>query len=74
MAVPVDLEHNSVGIPKALFGGPYDDAPASVSRRSYDVSRDGERFLMVCAPPEGQRRHILVTLDWTEKLKAKTRR
>ena len=45
MAVSIDLENGRSGQPSALFAGPYPDNPGWTRPRSYDVSRDGERFL-----------------------------
>jgi hypothetical protein len=44
-----------------------------VASSSYDVSADGERFLMVRedAPPDATR--IVVVLNWAEEVKAKER-
>ncbi|HET8622580.1 MAG TPA: hypothetical protein VFM14_03385 [Gemmatimonadales bacterium] len=53
MAVSMDLAHNRSAQPVALFGGPYPDSPGWTRPRSYDVSRDGERFLDSSGRPEG---------------------
>jgi hypothetical protein len=44
-----------------------------VTSSSYDVSADGERFLMVRddTPPDASR--IIVVLNWAEEVKAKER-
>jgi len=58
----------SAGKPKMLFQGPYTPTPRSAS--DYDVSPDGQRFLMLRAAEQvpGQ---INVVLNWTEELKQK---
>jgi len=71
MAVSVDLENGRSGRPKALFGGPYPDSPGWTRPRSYDVSRDGERFLMTKLPAEERRPRIAVVLNWFAELRAK---
>jgi serine/threonine-protein kinase len=59
----------SVGKPKMLFEGPFELAPATFP--NYDVSLDGQRFLML--EPSEQRQAALtqfnVVLNWFEELK-----
>jgi Tol biopolymer transport system component len=71
MAVAVNLERREIGTPQMLFRGPYRFYLDPTAGRSYDVARDGERFLMMRELPERQRRRIIVTLNWLEELKAK---
>ena len=71
MAVRVDLESGRSSQPRALFGGPYPDSPGWTRPRSYDVSRDGERFLMLKLPPERIRPRIHVVVNWFDVLRAK---
>ncbi|HET9362790.1 MAG TPA: hypothetical protein VFO58_23735, partial [Vicinamibacterales bacterium] len=62
----------SAGNGVRLFDAPYVSA---VQARSYDVSRDGQRFLMIKdAPATSQNPNatpasIVVVLNWTEELK-----
>jgi hypothetical protein len=42
--------------------------------RSYDVTPDGERFLLAKLPAELPEPHVLVVLNWFEELKAKVPR
>jgi hypothetical protein len=57
------------GAPKALFSGEYDFAP--IGHQHYDVSPDGERFLMIKhGRPTGPNR-VNVVLNWFEELAAK---
>jgi Tol biopolymer transport system component len=63
----------SAGKPKVLFSGPYQPSPNPVPSANYDVSPDGQRFLMlkpggsaVAAPTQ-----INVVLNWFEELKQK---
>ena len=60
------------GNPTRLFEGPY-FMPTNSPARSYDVSPDGQRFLMIkvgggsadtTAPPS-----IVIVQNWTEELK-----
>jgi eukaryotic-like serine/threonine-protein kinase len=44
---------------------------ALVPDRDYDVSPDGERFLMLTDDTLGRKSEIVVVLDWIEELKAK---
>jgi hypothetical protein len=69
---PVDIDTRSgfsAGNPRVLFEGSY--LPTSASFSYYDVSPDGERFIMlkpvesaVSAPTE-----IHVVLNWLQELK-----
>ncbi len=60
----------SAGKPKMLFEGPYLTTPRSFP--DYDVSPDGQRFLMLKAPEQAQApAPINVVLNWTEELKQK---
>jgi eukaryotic-like serine/threonine-protein kinase len=72
LAVPVQTQPTfSAGTPKILFRGPYERGAEYY--RSYDVSADGQHFLMVKpldseAPASTQ---INVVLNWFEELKKK---
>jgi len=74
MAVSVDLQRGRSGPPVALFGGRYPDSPGWTRPRSYDVSPDGERFLLIKLPPEQARPRINVVLNWFDELRAKVPR
>jgi len=70
MAVHVDPQANvwRSGSPVKLFSGPYaTGAPAS--GRNYDVSKDGQRFLMVKSPPIDQSAapQIELVQHWAEE-------
>jgi serine/threonine-protein kinase len=71
VAVSVDLAHGQIGQPVALFGGPYPDNPGWTRPRSYDVSRDGERFLMTKLPVNRPNPQISVVLNWFDELRGK---
>ena len=73
MAVPVRLGADiGFGNPAPVVKGPY---AVSVAARSYDVSADGQRFLLIKdePPTEGQKMaaQIHVAVNWFEELKAK---
>jgi len=59
--------------PRLLFEGPYD---VNVPARSYDVTADGQRFLLL----EAQKRppdvitHLMVVQNWNEELKVRVPR
>jgi hypothetical protein len=74
MAVSVDLEKGGVGQAVALFGGPYQDNPGWTRPRSYDVSTDGQRFLLTKVRDKARRPRIAVVLNWLDELKAKVPR
>jgi eukaryotic-like serine/threonine-protein kinase len=74
MAVSLDLENGRIGQPIPLFAGPYPDNPGWTRPRSYDVSRDGERFLMTKLPVQRPRPQIRVVLNWFDELRAKVPR
>jgi eukaryotic-like serine/threonine-protein kinase len=74
MAVSLDLARGRIGPSAALFAGPYPDNPGWTRPRSYDVSRDGERFLMTRLPAHSPRPRIAVVLNWFEELRAKVPR
>jgi len=58
----------SAGTPTTLFDARYfSGGPA----RSYDVSPDGQRFLMIKAAGTEQAPSMVVVLNWLEELKAK---
>ncbi len=57
-----------------LFSGPYPDNPGWTRPRSYDVTPDGERFLMTRLAGEPSRPRVVVVLNWFEELRAKVPR
>ena len=80
MAVTVTTSPTfNAGAPRLLWEGAYSRGTGSscgmpgVASSSYDVSADGERFLMIRedAPPDASR--IVVVLNWAEEVKAKER-
>jgi serine/threonine-protein kinase len=74
LAVTVDMENGRSGPPRLLFSGPYPDNPGWTRPRSYDVSSDGERFLMTKVPVNPPTPRIAVVLNWFEELRPKVPR
>ena len=67
MAVPIrDQSGFTFGTPRILFEGRYE-----TGRRvpGYDISPDGQRFLMVKTPDESAPRQINVIVNWFEELR-----
>jgi dipeptidyl aminopeptidase/acylaminoacyl peptidase len=69
MAVPVTLHTGfSSGKPMVLFEGPW--LPTPLTFPNYDVSRDGQRFIMLKPADEDRgARQIVVVQNWFEELK-----
>ena len=74
MAVSIDLQNGRSGPPRALFAGSYPDNPGWTRPRSYDVTPDGERFLMTKLPAGLPRPRINVVLNWFDEVRAKVPR
>ncbi|MDH4349203.1 MAG: hypothetical protein OEW17_10375, partial [Gemmatimonadota bacterium] len=74
MAVPVSPGTAEVGTPALLFAGPHEDAPEWSATRSYDVTPDGERFLMLRRPSGAARGRIQVTTNWFAELRERVPR
>jgi serine/threonine-protein kinase len=74
LAVSMDLENGRSGTPAVLFAGPYPDNPGYTRPRSYDVSRDGERFLMMKLPTGLPEPRVMVVVNWFDELLAKVPR
>ena len=69
MRVPVQMAPTfSAGTPAKLFDTRY---VTGQTGRSYDVSPDGQRFLMIKAAGAEQAPSMVVVLNWLEELKAK---
>jgi Tol biopolymer transport system component len=59
----------SAGRPQPLFEGPFPNVPGY----SYDVTADGQRFLMAREAIAGRSREIRIVLNWFEDLKQRVR-
>jgi hypothetical protein len=73
-AVSVTTEPTlEVGKPLELFQGPYYVSPTGSPRPQYDVTADGQRFLMLEPAPGTSgsvpRPRMVVVQNWTEELK-----
>jgi hypothetical protein len=72
MAVETTMQPSfSAGKPRVLFEGPYFTTVFPSTTVSYDVSADGQRFLVVKATEAASRSasQINVVLNWIEELK-----
>jgi serine/threonine-protein kinase len=71
MAVDINTQGSADGKPRLLFQGDYMKTPAGWVRPNYDVSSDGQRFLMIKPVDEAPAvlNEIHVVLNWTEELK-----
>ena len=74
LAVTIDLATGASGPPQVLFSGPYPDNPGWTRPRSYDVTPDGQRFLLTKVPGERPQPRIMVVLNWFEELRARVPR
>ena len=71
MAVAVDPATGVLGQPIELFHGAYTADPAG---HSFDVTSDGERFLMIRRPMGAEPRQIVVVTNWFTELRRKMAR
>jgi Tol biopolymer transport system component len=71
MAANIDVATGASGPPRVLFSGPYPDNTGWTRPRSYDVTPDGEHFLLTKLPGDQPRPRIMVVLNWFEELRAK---
>jgi len=71
MAVSIDAATGAVGPPRVLFSGRYPDNPGWTRPRSYDVTPDGNRFLLTKLPGEQPRPQVMMVLNWFEELRGK---
>jgi hypothetical protein len=72
MAVDISTQPGfAAGKPRQLFERHYLANPIGNARPNYDISADGQRFLMVkpVDQEEAARTQINVVLNWTEELK-----
>ena len=67
MSVPVRTQPEfSAGRPELLFEGQYDLEPFGADVSNYDVSNDGQRFIMIGNAEQSQQ--INVVLNWFDEL------
>jgi len=68
MAVSIQTEPTfRAGRPEVLFEGSYRTTPVPAGLQYYDISPDGQRFLMI--KREREEAQINVVLNWFEELK-----
>ncbi len=68
MAVDITTEPTfRAGSPRLLFEGSYESS--TIGSAFYDVTPDGQRFVMVQAQQEAGASQIHVVLNWFEELK-----
>lgn len=65
MSVSVDPQSGALGTPTVLFHGSYLTAGDG---NSYDVTPDGERFLMLRRPAGTEPRQVIVVTSWFREL------
>ncbi|HXW63062.1 MAG TPA: hypothetical protein VEJ45_10715 [Candidatus Acidoferrales bacterium] len=73
MAVDISTQPSfAAGKPRQLFERRYLPNPLGLARANYDVSRDGQRFLMLKPVQQEQAAptQINVVLNWSEELKS----
>ncbi len=68
MAVSVNPTTGALGAPIELFHGDYVGGVNAQSLGGYDVTPDGERFLMVRRLPGTEARSIVVVTNWIQQL------
>ena len=73
MAVTVEMKARSSNFsassPKMLFEGEFLSEPRGTGSRTYDVSADGQRFLMIEVGETRAELHVV--LNWLEELEAR---
>ncbi len=72
IAVPVSTRGDlTVGVTSVLFDVPFDIDPFNNDATNYDVTRDGQRFIMVqrATEPDRSRQQLNIVVNWTEELK-----
>jgi serine/threonine-protein kinase len=74
IAVSIDPETGASGAPQVLFSGPFPDSAGWTRPRSYDVTPDGERFLLTKLAGEQAQPRVMVVLHWFAELCAKVPR
>ena len=74
MVATVDPATGAVGRPAVLFSGPYVSSEDWSRPASYDVTPDGERFLMMKFAAGDERRRLNVVTNWFAELRQKVPR
>lgn len=71
MAVAVEPGTGAVGAPVLLFTGPYESGASWTNPRGYDVTPDGERFVLLKWPAGVVRRRVFIATHWFDELRAR---
>ena len=66
VAATVDPVSGATGRPVVLFSGDYQYSPRVT--RGWDVTADGERFLLVKRPTERAARRVMLMTNWVQQL------
>ncbi|MEP6591767.1 MAG: hypothetical protein ABJC19_11340, partial [Gemmatimonadota bacterium] len=74
MAVAVDPATGALGTPAELFHGDYWLGFGTHAVGTYDVTPDGERFLMLRLPPGSEPREVIIVTNWVRELEKVMRR
>ena len=69
MVVNINEQGSAEEAPRELFRGPYATTPNGGVRANFDMSPDGQRFLMLKPVERQPLRRITVILNWLEQLK-----
>ena len=72
ISVPVSIRGDlTVGATSVLFDVPFDVDPFNNDATNYDVSKDGQRFIMVrrAIDPGRARQQLNLVVNWTDSLK-----
>ena len=70
MAVAIEREPKfSAGTPRLLFEGRFVGTGPVHAQRNYDISPDGQRFLMIKREEDLMPTELTVVLNWFEELK-----
>jgi len=73
-AVAISSDGPQPGTTRLLFAGPYAYSRSAAFGSVYDVSADGETFLLLRAQTDRTRRQLVVTLNWFDELRAKVKK
>jgi Tol biopolymer transport system component len=73
MAVPVDPVSGAVGVPVELFRKAQPDRLGGGRTLAYDVTADGNRFLLVVPEDNPAAQPTVVVLNWFQELRARAR-
>ena len=69
LVVDVESGGDEFGTPRLLFEGTYESDPNGIGAANYDVSLDGQQFLMVSRDSRAERLSLVVVENWSEELK-----